>query len=380
METTDTLLVEKVSSLLRGKTISAEMAEVMMSEIKARMDETLDTIRTAEPGDRSKEAGRRLPEADAWMHIDDTSPWKPDIVIYHDNCADGFGAAWACWRRWGAQCEYIPASYGASPPDVAGKHVLIVDFSYKRAILEEMGATAASIIILDHHETAEEDLGAFRRCADKPERFTVAATASMNADLRRNGYLPISAQFDMKRSGARMAWDFCHPGIEAPLLLRLVEDRDLWLFEFDTSRPFALWLRSEPFDFERWSEIAHDIEGRAGAHILREAEAMQRFYDEKVKEMASFARRRVFDGFLPIVVNCPPMFASDVGNYLLQAHPDAPFAATFFDAGDKRMWSLRSMADREAVSTIAAAHGGGGHRNAAGFAETLEDLLLWPVD
>jgi hypothetical protein len=30
---------------------------------------------------------------------------KPDICIYHGNCADGFGAAWAVRRRFGGAVE-----------------------------------------------------------------------------------------------------------------------------------------------------------------------------------------------------------------------------------------------------------------------------------
>jgi hypothetical protein len=83
--------------------------------------------------------------------------WTPDTVIYHDNCADGFGAAWACWMRWRNACQYVPASYGQAPPyaEVAGKNVLIVDFSYRRSVLEEIGGQAASVVILDHHKTAK---------------------------------------------------------------------------------------------------------------------------------------------------------------------------------------------------------------------------------
>lgn len=84
------------------------------------------------------------------------SDWKPDVMIYHANCADGFGAAWAAWMRWGNAVEYVPASYGQSPPDVLDKHVLIGDFSYKREQLEAIATGAASIIILDHHKTAED--------------------------------------------------------------------------------------------------------------------------------------------------------------------------------------------------------------------------------
>ena len=41
-------------------------------------------------------------------------------VIYHANCADGFGAAWAAHRRLekeqGLQVAYHPAAYGDPPP------------------------------------------------------------------------------------------------------------------------------------------------------------------------------------------------------------------------------------------------------------------------
>ena len=56
---------------------------------------------------------------------------KPDMCIYHGNCQDGFGAAWAVWKRFGDAVEYVPGFYGQPAPDVAGRSVVMVDFSYK---------------------------------------------------------------------------------------------------------------------------------------------------------------------------------------------------------------------------------------------------------
>ncbi len=36
---------------------------------------------------------------------------KP-LVIYHANCADGFGAAFAAWLKFGDEAEYVPFKYG----------------------------------------------------------------------------------------------------------------------------------------------------------------------------------------------------------------------------------------------------------------------------
>lgn len=89
--------------------------------------------------------------------------YTPDIMIYHANCADGFGAAWAAWMKWGDAVEYVPCAYGQPVPSgLAGKHVLIGDFSFKRDVMEAIAAEAASIIVLDHHETAEAELQPWR--------------------------------------------------------------------------------------------------------------------------------------------------------------------------------------------------------------------------
>lgn len=301
--------------------------------------------------------------------------WTPDTVIYHASCADGFGAAWACWMRWHDACQYIPASYGQAPPHaaVAGKNVLIVDFSYKRAVLEEIGGTAASVIILDHHKTAQADLEAFAVKLCGSAEFAIEDVSGMIEDCRELGRLPVLASFDMERSGARIAWDFCQGADdEVPLLIRLIEDRDLWRFTMEDTKPFSLWLRSEPFSFDRFELLAQQLnDGRDAHEIMTEARAMQRFFDAKVSEIVSFATRRRIGEHEAIVVNCPPMFASEVGHELLEKHPDAPFAATYFDGPKSRMWSLRSRDDREDVSAAASKFGGGGHRNAAGFGTPL---------
>ena len=231
--------------------------------------------------------------------------------------------------------------------------------------------TAASIVILDHHKTAQADLEPFAIEECGIGAFTPDDVLHMFAALGESGRLPIGASFDMDRSGARMAWDFCH-NAEAPLLIRLIEDRDLWRFTMEDTKPFALWLRSEPFSFERFERLAHDLEETGRSMEIRiEARAMQRFFDAKVSEIASFAKIGRIGEHQPVIVNCPPMFASEVGHELLDKHPDAPFAATYFDGPKSRMWSLRSRDDRQDVSAVASKFGGGGHRNAAGFGAPL---------
>ncbi|MCB1534889.1 MAG: hypothetical protein KDJ44_09225 [Rhodoblastus sp.] len=286
---------------------------------------------------------------------------KPDVCIYHSPCADGFGAAYAVWERW-HDVQLIPGVYGEAPPDATGKHVLLVDFSYKRPVLEAMSEKAASITILDHHKTAEADLETFAVVnpvdADSIDDV-VAATQPGLGNIR--------AIFNMGKSGAVLAWEFCHPGQEVPLLLKYVEDRDLWRFELEDSRAIAAWVFSYPYDLGTWAvmrnRISHPVT-RAGA--VAEGEAIERKHHKDVAELLEkTVRPMVIGGRKVLCANLPYTMASDAAGKLAEG---APFGACYFDRADgMRVFSLRSTRDGEDVSAIAAAYGGGGHKHAAGF-------------
>ncbi|MCJ8158819.1 hypothetical protein [Sphingomonas sp. LaA6.9] len=295
--------------------------------------------------------------------------WKPDIFIYHSPCDDGFGAAWEVHQCWGSEVEYWPATYGKSAPDVAGKNVLIGDFSYKRTVLDQLAQSAASIIILDHHKTAAEDLAPFNLgwAGDFP--FCHRDVPDVLRDLHSLDRPPVAALFDMDQSGARLVWEFCHPGLPAPDLIRYVEDRDLWRFALPETKAFSLYLRAHPYDFDTWTRLATQLaDDDQRSAVMLQATAIEAFYKQKTAEMVTTAQFKPINGITVPVVNCSWAFASDVAHELLERYPDAPFAACYYDRADgSRTYSLRSLDDRQDVSAIAKRYGGGGHRNAAGF-------------
>ena len=82
---------------------------------------------------------------------------KKPLCIYHGNCADGFAAA-VIIRMYNPDMEFYPGIYGEQPPDVTDREVIMLDFSYKKDLLEMLAWRAKSILILDHHKSAEENL------------------------------------------------------------------------------------------------------------------------------------------------------------------------------------------------------------------------------
>lgn len=259
-----------------------------------------------------------------------------EYVLYHENCDDGFGAAWIAWKAMSNQAKYIPVQHGESLPAIPNRsRVTVVDFAYPRDVLIGLSERMESLRVLDHHKTAAQDLAGL--------------------DF---------ATFDMQKSGAMLAWDYWFPGEQAPLLLQYIQDKDLWLFELDNSSEVSAALRSYPRDFEVWNTLSVDA-------LARDGVAIQRAKNVQVSDHVEMATLRNVGGYLVPVVNATSHL-SDIGDQLNARYPDTPFAACYFDRADgKRQWSLRSRGAFD-VSEVAEKFGGGGHQNAAGFIEEVE--------
>lgn len=275
----------------------------------------------------------------------------PPLVIYHANCLDGFGAAFAAYLYFsgkGVAADYFAAKHGNEPPPCDGREVYIVDFSYKRPLLKQICAVAEKVTILDHHISAQQDLEGL---ADEHDNLTVV--------------------FDMDKSGAVLTWEHFHES-PPPRLLQHVQDRDLWRFELDGTDEINTALMSYPMTFDFWQELLSSKE-RLG-ELCREGETINRFRRQLIEQYKNRAVISRIAGYQVPVVNAPHAIISELLGELAE---DYPFAAGFQDYGSKRSWSLRSRREGgEDVAKIAEMFGGGGHRNAAGFGVELPEGLL----
>jgi uncharacterized protein len=286
------------------------------------------------------------------------------ICIYHDNCLDGIVAAWCVDQALLGEVEYIPASYGNAPPDVTGADVIIVDFSYKLPVLMEMSKTARSVLVLDHHKTAAEDLAGVLRVKEciGGWREYLRTIESESLGLKRSTPRAI---FDMERSGAQLAWDFFFQGPRAKLV-DYVADRDLWQWKLPYSREVSAVFFSQPFNFQMMNAHHNRLNFAGASDFATEGAAILRKHDLDVAKGISLTQRTmVIGGYTVPVANLPYSMASDAAGSMAKA---APFAACYFDGPQWRHFSLRSRGDDGVdVSEIAKMYGGGGHRSAAGF-------------
>lgn len=273
------------------------------------------------------------------------------MVIYHGNCADGFSAAWCFWHKYGEGADYVAGVYQTPPPDVTGREVYLVDFSYKRAVVDEMLKTAASVTLIDHHKTAIDDL--------RPLKEDIISTNGPQGGGDNFGWY-----CDLNRSGATLAWDYLFPGEDRPLLLGHIEDRDLWRFKLPGTREIQAMVFSYEYSFELWDKLmaADQVEllkmTAAGA-------AIERKHHKDVAELLGVCQRTMsIGGHTVPVASLPYTMVSDAAHAMAEGQP---FAACYWDTAEGRIFGLRSTDEGLDVSEIAKLYGGGGHAKAAGF-------------
>ena len=319
---------------------------------------------------------------------------KP-LVIYHNSCADGFGAAFAAWLKLGDDAEYVPMQYGKDDvfkiPPWTARDVYILDFSLPRDYMDKIFSEAKRVVWLDHHKTAFE-----MWCGEIPEE----GSWREDTNFMRGQHVIV---LDNNKSGAMLAWEYFHPGTEVPILIRHIDDYDRWIFALKGTREInkALWSYA-PWSFEQWKEIIDDDHYDHYGSMWTEGAAILRAHNQNVQSVVKSGARKC--SIIPAIINssdsykapwvwwhdeehgdtcganglaanCPPHLTSDVGHEL--ANQSGTFGLLWFiDEGNVCRCSLRSNGDYD-VSAIAKAFGGGGHRNAAGFQVDIQTLLGW---
>ena len=323
---------------------------------------------------------------------------KP-LVIFHDHCTDGFGAAFAAWMKFGDEAEYVPMSYGDKrvevvhdelifPVEITGREVYVLDFSFSREVTEALIAQAGKFSWLDHHKTAFE-----MWCETEREYCR-------ESDENLEGTQEYHILLDNNKSGALLAWEYFHPGTEVPMMIKHIDDRDRWQFKIEGSKEFHAALASyKPWSFEQWK--THVYPASMGSRnatfeqtalysaLMKEGSAILRAHEQNVKSVVAGGKRDVTIpwkqpdeecGYIVkdapgLSANCPPHLASDVGHEL--ANESGAFGLCWYMGRDgKAKASLRSNGDYD-VSAIAKSLGGGGHRNAAGFEIDMTTLIGW---
>lgn len=282
---------------------------------------------------------------------------QKNILISHVNCMDGTASALvACnfvnfdvvlFLNYGEEAKFDKLEL------CKNTNVVFVDFSFKRDKLIEISNKVNSLLVLDHHKTAQKEL------------------ENLNAQ-----YNNIETVFNMEKAGIGVVCDYYNykPKNE---LLNYIQDRDLWKFELPFSKEVNEYIAFYGAfnNIQKLQELYQDFNIEKakdiGEVLLEKKEQDVERTSKKAKELSIVVDNVKYE----IMALNNTSNISEVGNKI--CHDTNKISMSYFIVEDNKViCSLRSLENIENgdCSVIANAFGGGGHKFASGFTIKLEQL------
>ncbi|KKS13985.1 MAG: hypothetical protein UU70_C0002G0009, partial [Candidatus Yanofskybacteria bacterium GW2011_GWA1_41_6] len=205
------------------------------------------------------------------------------------------------------------------------------------------------VIVIDHHKSAEESVKMAQEYV-----------------------------YEMNHSGSVLAWRYFYSDLAVPLLIRYIEDMDIWKLELPDVFAVAMIVNTVEKDFDTWTKLAKDFDNDSTRNKQIERGKIMLKYENKLMDEIMDSNKEIvkFEGYETYSVNAPHVFASQMGNALCKEKP--PMAIVWQWSGGKLEVSLRSDGSVD-VSEIAKKYGGGGHKAAAGFRVVAEHSFPWKI-
>ena len=266
---------------------------------------------------------------------------KNKWVLYHADCMDGYAAAWAAWKAFGESARYKAVRHHQPLPKLPdGVELYILDFCYPAEVLVAAAEQARKIVVLDHHISAQKDYESYLKHSDTPDNLEVT--------------------FVQNHSGCMIAWDYFQGDLEPPILLKHIEDHDLWRHKLAKTEAIckALYLRL-PVNFATFEKLKLPTLQREGTVLLKQQQL-------NIRRLLNTRHKVKLNGIEGLAVNAPPMFSSDLGHAL--AKLSGTYGLTYSWHGKRQCYdcALRSIGEFD-VAEMAQIFAGGGHKNASGF-------------
>lgn len=278
---------------------------------------------------------------------------KKIIVLYHADCPDGFGAAWAARKKFKNKAEYIaigPREFPKNSPAHGwrNKEIYILDNSFSAAVLKKFIKDGNNVTVIDHHITAKNDV----------------KSASQYV-------------FNIKHSGAVLAWKHFFPKSAVPKLLLYIEGVDLWQFKLPHIHKISAAVEMARFDFSAWDRMAKAMQNPSERKkLVEEGKIILRYQHVLIKRIMKRAGMVKFQGYKTFALNSP-ILRSELGHELVKKKP--PISIVWRAENGKIRVSLRSNGKVDVSKIAEKFPGGGGHRAAAGFTVPKNRELPWKL-
>ena len=300
-----------------------------------------------------------------------------NYIIYHKQCLDGYSSLFVTFLTKIINKNTIiypdVPSTTVTPPNVANKHVLIMDVSYKLQVFKDITSKAKSVTFIDHHISNIQDIKNYAKTKNK-----------------------VRIIYDENRCGATLTWKYFFPRKVMPLFLKYIEDNDTGTWQYDKTKPFIFALESNYLlipslsNLSKWKSL---LKKTTVAKLVKEGYTIKKYHDNLVNKNAKkyslelFPSSKIYNkysdfftkiGQYRVAVFCgmnSPSVTS-MGNKLLSS-VDCDFVMIWTLNIDRKEYVISMRSKTIDISKIAKLFGGGGHQLAGAFSfSSLEYNIL----
>lgn len=277
---------------------------------------------------------------------------SPVIGIYHKNCNDGTTAAAVLLKKF-PHAKVFPLKHGYSEEDIQPileiATLETVVYTVDCALgIDELLSRGVSVTTIDHHIGIQKEM---EEKAESEPLFTFI--------------------FKNERSGAALVWEHLFPNEPMPRLIELVEDVDLWNWNYgDDSKHIRNYL----FMFSNKPEEVLSLMDENTDEVIQKGSSISSYADTLIAEFARETNPVVLSiGEHKVQAYNTPYFHSELGSILSEQKGET--VGFFSIKGDEVKLSFRGKDGQSPTALdLAQPLGGGGHVKAAGAAVSLSDF------
>jgi len=287
-----------------------------------------------------------------------------DVLVTHANCSDGTTCALLAKEynhlNKGKDLKIIFAKYGNEEVIIndipVGSNVLFTDFTMSLDSMNRVEELSNSLVVLDHHKTAEEVL--------KDKEYAI---------------------FDMDKCGTMLTHDWLY-GVnsEPSKIVKYVCDRDLWKFEYEDTNAFAAGYRTYKVEdlLKMPTKVIHSDRFlndcvEKGEHLIEAQVSKTSNIVGRTQDSDAVIFETETGKHKMWCINNSE-YISETGNELAMKMRDDNLvynmSAQYFITDKEIVFSFRGVEDAD-VGAIAKSFSGGGHRLAAGMSIPLTTFI-----
>lgn len=312
------------------------------------------------------------------------------VVLFHKNCPDGYGALSGVVYKLGISellyDEERDLLYAQDESFFAIPVTHSTDFNRLREILSSYTSYSFTLYMVDFFA-----LGIYEVLREHANlrKLIVIDHHKTSEELLNQGIPPeikdrIEIHIDHNHSAAVLVWKVLNGFV--PEVIKYIEDRDIWKWEFPDSKFVLTALDAKVFNLLKPDQIIKKLlkltEDFPKEELAREGRAMIEFKESVISLLLKNNLHYIIlpSGHKLLAINSPS-FQSEIGNEIAKISPDGVGCVYTISPNEQGVFvkcSIRSINGK--AREIAQANGGGGHDNASGCRVLLSEVKFEPLE